>query len=473
MEILGLVSKGLSNREISELLGISTNTVKIHVAAILRALDVGNRTEATFVYRELLTSAQESEADPVGARVEARIGRPRIAVLPFSVVGELTDGSLLSQGLAEDLITRLSAWRWFPVIAHASSQRYSPEDLSRAEIRRSLGASYLITGSVQAHAGAIRVNVHLLDTDQGQGLWSATFDLASQDLLQTQKTIASRIVATVAPELIHLEGQLAAQANEPDYTAWALNCRGMQHLERRTKADIDMALDFFEQAVTKMPNFALPWYGMVWAYHHRLWDQMTDDPETDLKALAEAAWHCERAEPRSVSAQIALGLMQMLQGDRAAAIARFERAVALNPSAAQAYSLLGQCYGLDGRPEECIAALEEALELNPLAAAAWIYLGVIALANFSLGDYPEAIRRSDQGLSENPFEPSLLLTRIAASAAHGQDAQAREFVTALRTNNPDFRLANHLALIEPVTRPQDLAKYKTALTEAGLELQVP
>ena len=492
MEILALVSKGLSNREICQLLGISANTVKIHVAAILRGLNVSNRTEATFVFRDLLDARQHvAEAavngkDPeqlapgiddhtlAGARVSASIGRPRIAVLPFTQVGEVAEGDVLSQGLAEDLITRLSAWKWFPVIAYGSSERYRTPDFKREDIVRELGASYLISGSIQQQEKKIRTNVHLLSTKEGQGLWSGSFDLESEDLLHTQQTIANRIVATVAPELIQLEGAIAAQSaqsaqsKEPAYDAWALNCRGMRHLERRTAQEIDQALDCFERAADLMPDFALPWYGMVWAYHHRLWDQLSQDPQADLSALTRAAERCEHAEPRSPYTQIALGLNCMLQGNRAAAISRFQRAVHLNPSAAQAYSLLGQCYGLDGRPEDCIAALEEALELNPLSSAAWIYLGAIALAQFALEDYPEAIRSSERGLAANPGEPSLELTRIAARVCQGEVISAQKLAAELLERKPGFKLADHLALIAPVSREQDLQKFTTALAQAGL-----
>ena len=93
LEIFGLMAKGLSNREICELLGISNNTVKIHVAAILRNLDVANRTEAVFAYKEML---EQTGASHDGRRLEVsdRIGRPAIAVLPFTNLATTEDDEL-------------------------------------------------------------------------------------------------------------------------------------------------------------------------------------------------------------------------------------------------------------------------------------------------------------------------------------------------------------------------------------------
>ncbi len=45
-EVAELLTRGLTNREIGGVLGISTATVKVHVGRILSALDVSNRTEA-------------------------------------------------------------------------------------------------------------------------------------------------------------------------------------------------------------------------------------------------------------------------------------------------------------------------------------------------------------------------------------------------------------------------------------------
>ncbi len=45
-EVLGLLSKGLANKQIAATLGISEHTVKFHVSSIYAKLNVTNRTEA-------------------------------------------------------------------------------------------------------------------------------------------------------------------------------------------------------------------------------------------------------------------------------------------------------------------------------------------------------------------------------------------------------------------------------------------
>jgi len=57
LEILKMLSKGLTNKQIGRVLGISDNTVKNHVNSIIEKLEVSDRTEAatTAIQRGLIT----------------------------------------------------------------------------------------------------------------------------------------------------------------------------------------------------------------------------------------------------------------------------------------------------------------------------------------------------------------------------------------------------------------------------------
>ena len=48
LEVLRLMAQGNSNKEIARVLGISENTVRVHISAIISAMDATNRTEAAY-----------------------------------------------------------------------------------------------------------------------------------------------------------------------------------------------------------------------------------------------------------------------------------------------------------------------------------------------------------------------------------------------------------------------------------------
>ncbi|MEE4360484.1 MAG: tetratricopeptide repeat protein [Pseudomonadales bacterium] len=464
-EILALISKGLSNREVCELLAISSNTVKVHVASILRALGVANRTEAASAYQRLLT-----REDDVGARLRTadRVGRPMIAVLPFTNLANAADDDHLAGGLVDDLITRLSGWRWFPVIASVSSSRYDGRELDLARLREELQAGYFITGSVRRSGDQVRVNAHLTEARQGENVWSGAFDARTDNVLETQDEIARRIVACLSPELMEVEGRAQDAAPAPEFEAWRLTMQGMWHLSRRTREDIESAIALMTQAVERSPDFALGWYGLSWAHHHGLIEQWTGDPMASLAALNRGAQECRRCDPNGAPTQALLGLVEIIAGNTSRAISHLERATALNPSSTQALSLLGQCYGLDGRPDECIATLEEALKLNPYGPTVWVYHGVIAMAHFAASRLDEAVSWSRRALDGRPEAITAQLTLCAAQVEQGDLDAGRRVIEQLKALRPDYALADFVALIARAARPEYVERLTRALEKAGL-----
>ncbi|NBC23886.1 MAG: tetratricopeptide repeat protein [Gammaproteobacteria bacterium] len=464
LEILELVSKGLSNREIGELLGISGNTVTIHVTAILRGLDVANRTEATAAYKELL---QAQHAAARRARTAQAVGRPTIAVLPLANLGEAADTDHLAAGLVEDLIMRLSGWRWFPVIASASSGRYPGERFDLAVLRDELGAGYVISGSVRQSTGRIRVSVHLVETERGETIWSGSFEAGLADLLASQDEVARRVVASLAPELMHVEGQRVPADIASDFGAWRLTMQGMWHLSLRTPDDVAMASSLFERALAADTRFGLAWYGLTWCAHHELLEQWTDDPAAARARLERAAAECLRLDPAGAPGQTVAGLVEMLRGDRDKAVAHLEKSAVLDPSNTRALSLLGQCYGLAGQPDACIATLEEALKLNPMDPTVWRYHGVIALAHFAARRHDEAIAWARRALHGRPEMITAHLTLCAALVERGDVAAGREVIAQMRARRPQFTLEDFVDLIAPSSRLEYIDRFRDALAQAG------
>lgn len=459
-EIVELLSKGLTNHEISALLGIAENTVRVHVAAILAVLGASNRTEAAFIYRRRTDTADAATAE-----------RPAIAVLPFVDMGPGEDRDHLADGLTEDLIGRLSAWRWFAVISHASSRRYAGADQDR--IRRELGAAYVVTATVRRTTDRLRVHVHLSETTSAAALHSSSVDAPMQDVFATQDEVCRRIIARLAPELMQAAGTDAARHIEPTSSAtgaaaaWQHAVRGMWHLNQRGDNDIAQARDAFDAAVRVDPRCLFAWYGRCLLHQHLLWEQRSEDPARDLEALRAAATECLRIAPHAWQSRTAAGLAAMLGGDRETAEHHLRAALAENPSSSQALSLLAQCHGLAGRHAECAAVLEDALRLNPWSSSRWLYQSSLGVMHYLAGDHAKAIARLEDALRERPDAPSVLVVLAAVHAECGALEAASTAVERLQATGP-FDIERHIASIGAVAPPESIERFRAALRRVGL-----
>ena len=468
LEIFHLLAKGLSNREICELLNISNNTVKIHVAGILRNLNVSNRTEAVYAYREMLEETKEPSELAARVRIADRIGRPAIAVLTFENLQAEADEDHLLEGLMEELLVRLSSWQWFPIIAYSSSRSFSTTSDDPRVVGEKLGARYLISGSLRRSGNRVKVTARLVDSETGLEAWSQSFQAELEDLFQLQTEIAGNIVTALAPGLLDAEETHLDDRPPTEYNTWDLFCRGLLHLNRTTPEDALRALECFDRAISNDDTFSLAWHGRVSTLQLQLYEQWVDDPAQCVKELGEAAQRCYQLDPRSAHAHADVGLVNILLGRRDEAIHHLERAVSINPSSARALNLLSQAYGMVGRLDECIMQLEELLQVDPHSTSAFRYRTVLGMCHFASGRYEEAIAASREAIAFRSDATGAYLAMIAAYQAKGDQQAARAAVDELHDRAPGFSLSGRLNMMRPFTDKALIDQLIAKLAEAGL-----
>lgn len=468
MEIFRLLARGLSNREICELLGISNNTVKIHVTGILRNLQVSNRTEAVYAYREMLEDEAPGNQLSAQVRMVDRIGRPSVAVLPFEDLQRAPDRDHLLDGIMEELLVRLSSWQWFPVIAYASSRAFSSTESDPKVVGEHLGASYLICGSLRRQDDLVRVTVRLVDATAGLDVWSHVFEANLGNLFALQEEIARNIVTAMAPELLGAEESNVLSRQRADYTTWDYCCRGFWHLNRTNREDLQRALGYFDQAIQASPDFGLGWHGRVSALQLGLYEQWCDDPQQYVRDLCVAARRCLETDARSSHAHADMGLANILLGKREEAISHLEKSVHINPSSARALNLLAQAYGMAGRVDECIMQLEELLKVDPHSASAYRYRTILGMSHFVRGDYEASLAACREAISFREDATGAYLAMIASYEAMGDHAAATTAVDRLRLVAPDFTLEGRLMMMRPFTEERLIERLRTQLAAAGL-----
>jgi len=177
------------------------------------------------VYR-LRPLAAGEVADTTVNTVPGFGGRPAIAILPFEHRGADDTQAFLADGITEDLIARLSAFRLFPVISRSSMFTYQGKRADARQVSRELGARYVVEGNVQNVGGRLRVGVQLIDGLQGVQVTSERWDRERGDVLALQDDIVHVIVGSIEPALARAERQRAQRKSAPQLDAWESFQRG-------------------------------------------------------------------------------------------------------------------------------------------------------------------------------------------------------------------------------------------------------
>ena len=300
-------------------------------------------------------------------------GRPAIAVLPFDNLSEDPSQEYFADGLAEDLITRLSAWRAFPVIARNSSFHYRGGNRDLKKVSAELGVRYIVEGSVRRAGDRIRVTAQLIDAPSGEHVWAETYDREVTDVFVLQDEISSMIAASLVGDLTRAEGERANQRGTNNLEAWSLYQLGLQHFDRYTLEEFSSARRLFERAAELDPRFAtaLGQYAIAGTSELMLG---YDGPREELVAkMTASARRAISLDGRDPAAHLGLAGSYLSSGDTKNGIESIRRAVDLNPSMPEAWIWLGWAQAITGNPEAAITASERARRLNPQGPMVWIY----------------------------------------------------------------------------------------------------
>jgi len=394
-------------------------------------------------------------------------GRPAIAVLAFDNLSGDPDQEYFADGIAENLITRLSALRNFPVIARNSSFVYKGKAVDVKQVSRELGARYVVEGSFQKAGERVRINAQLIDAATGHHLWAKTYDRELRDIFTLQDEITQSIVGSMEPELTQSEMERASQSEPKNLDAYDLVMRGFWHLLRGTKEDSARARALFERAAQLDPEYAPAFFGIAMTHNNDLGNQWTGSPARSAVEWAQAAKRCVELDDRLHHCYIARGLSYAWSGPWEKAIADLELAVRLNPSSALGYLWLGNVLATH-RPDGAIETLEKGLRLSPQDPFKWAYMQSIAQAHFAAGRYREAIDWAKRSLQLRPEEEYASRVLAAAYAQLGFIDQAQAALDDWLGFHPGLSIAYVRQTYWGTVNPEYLKRILDGLRKAGL-----
>jgi len=380
-------------------------------------------------------------------------GRPAIAVLPFDNLSGDPDQEYFADGIAEDLITRLSSWRGIPVIARNSSFVYKGRAVDVKTVSRELGVRYVVEGSVRKAGDRVRITAQLIEATTGEHVWAERYDRELGDIFALQDEITERIVGSIGLTFHRAEQQRALRQPPDKMTAWDLAQRGNWHLFRFTKEDMSAARTLYRRAIELDPYSAVAFSQLAATLFYDAFYQWSDAPAQALAESREAAQKAVDLDRENVYALVILGVGLSFGGEAERAVSVLKRATELNPSNAFAYWLLGMTITSMDRPDEGIDLIEKAIRLSPHDPLLHQMLQNLGVAHLMAGRYEQAASGARRVLDLRSDQPHAY--RLLA-ASYGHLGRSEEALSALNTMyelQPGFtvehlRVLNRPALVE-------------------------
>ena len=385
---------------------------------------VKNIARPVRAYRALLAETAERPSIPPDAAPPPLLDRPSITVLPFHNVSGDPEQEYFVDGVVEDIITALSKWRWFLVIARNSTFAYKGKSVDLKEVGRELGVRYVLEGSMRRAGERVRISSQLINTATGTHLWAERYDRDLTDIFAVQDDIASRVVAAIEPALSRAESQRVIAKRPEHMGAWDYCQRGLWHVHKGTRTDGITAYGLFKQALALDPNVADAHLGLARALIVQ-WDYGSiEDFAPFVLQARESALQALALDSENPQAQYVLAQTSLWAGDVRGAVAHASRAIELNANFALGHFYLGIALSLDGRHEEALEAIETGWRLSPRDPRASTWLANKARVFYHLGRYEEAI---ETALSARRIRPHAYgsLVLVASYAQLGRDEQAK------------------------------------------------
>jgi len=343
------------------------------------------------------------------ARSSSRAAIQSIAVMPFINQSGNADAEYLSDGMTETLINSLAQLPELTVKARSSVFRYKGKEVDPQIVGNELKVQAILNGRVVQLGDQLTLYLSLVDTSTGNQLWGDQYVRKSNDLLSLQNEVG-RDVATKLR--IKLTGSDAAKVSK-NYTvnpeAYQLYLQGRFFANKRTPQSIQKAIQFFQQAIEKDPNYALGYAGLSDAYGLLAYYEGGPAPES-LRKARESALRALSLDNNLAEAHNALGfVLTVADFDYAAGEVEYKRAIALNPNYTSAHHNLGVMLVRTGREAEGMAELHRALDIEPFST----------VVNRLYGEVLGYSRHYDEGLTQLKktveLDPSFPTTYFALS----------------------------------------------------------
>jgi eukaryotic-like serine/threonine-protein kinase len=378
-----------------------------------------------------------------------------IAVLPFENQNHDPNVDWLSDGVTESIINSLTQLSNLRVIPRNSVFRYKGKDSDPLTVGKELGVRAVLTGRLLQRGDNLIVSSELVDVRDNKQLWGEQYSRKTADALAVQQEIAREISERLRPRLSGEEQRQVAKRETTNPEAYQLYLKGRYYLEKRTKEGTDRAIEYFQQAIDRDPNYALAFAGLADSYMLLVVaiPRSSFPPKEGFPKAKEAAMRALQIDDKLAEAHTSLAHIKLVyEWDWAGAEREFKRAIELDPNYATAHHWYGFDLAAVGRFDEAIIEIRKAQEIDPLsliinANAGWIF--------YYARQYDQAIEQESKALE---IDPNFAI-------AHGRLAQAYEQKGMNKEAVEEYLKAETLL----GENQEEIAALRQAFTVAGMK----
>jgi TolB-like protein len=360
-----------------------------------------------------------------------------VAVLPFENLTGDTRQEYLSEGLTEEIISRLNRIdpKQIGVIARNSVMRYKPGGESVMTVGSQLGVQYVLKGAFRRESEKVIVTTKLLRTRDGGQLWTHEYDRMDVNLRDIQEEIAeetSDAILLALGEQKRLEPvHAAASTTKNQSEAFLHYLKGRYFWNKRNEQGFGLAIREFQSAIDKEPNYAQAYAGLADSYNLSSSYGLLP-ARVYMPKAREAALHALQLDDSLAEAHASLAsVAQNLDWDWATAEREYRRSIELNPNYATSHQWYAECLALQGRSDEALVEITKARELDPLSLIIGADYGSIL---YFSRNYGQAIQQFHTVLEMDPNFPRAHMISYAY-VEEGRFPEAIEAIEEWRSND--------------------------------------
>jgi adenylate cyclase len=390
--------------------------------------------------------------------------RPTLAVLPFTNLSGEREQEYFADGIAEDMITALSRFRWFHVVARNSSFTYKGRAVDVRAVGRELGVRYVLEGSVRKGGNRLRITAQLIEAATGNHLWAEKYDGALEDVFDLQDRITEGVVGAIEPSLRRAEIERARRKRPDSLDAYDLYLRALPHAWAYTAVDAAKAIELLDAALRIDPQYIAAhglaaWCGSIFA------TRVSGD-DRRLVSVQHARAVLVADTDDSLALSFAAFAVAFYERDYDAALDAVSRALASTPNSPMVLAFSAQVNAFAGRFETAIKHAQASLRLSPNDPMRFVAEMAAGYSQFFVERYDEAVAAAQRAAHVNPnFVPALAIV-VASLARGGKQKAAQAAAEHLLRIKPDFHFDEFIRVGR--FAPELNEKYAAALREAGL-----